>query len=138
VFRDFEVKISMQSSVFVQTILVGLAGSLGASARYLLGRIVAKRVSSQIPFGTLLINVTGAFAIGLLFALTSQKFLSPALQTILATGFLGGYTTFSTLCWEGTQLIRKGNTAQSLCYFASTFMLGLFAVVLGIALGGIL
>jgi len=128
----------MQLSLFVQTIIVGIAGSLGAVTRYLLGRIIAGRVGSQIPFGTLLINVTGAFAIGLLFALTSQKLLSPALQTILATGFLGGYTTFSTLCWEGTQLVRKGNTAQSFCYFASTFVLGLFAALLGIALGGML
>ncbi len=129
---------TMQLSVFVQTIIVGLAGSLGAVTRYLLGRIVAERVSSQIPFGTLLINVTGAFTIGLLFALASRKLLSPALQTILATGFLGGYTTFSTLCWEGTLLVRKGNMAQSFCYFASTFVLGLFAALLGIALGGML
>ena len=128
----------MQLSLFVQTIIVGLAGSLGAVTRYLLGRIIAESVSSQIPFATLFINVTGAFAIGLLFALTSQKLLSPALQTILATGFLGGYTTFSTLCWEGTQLVRRGNTAQSFCYFASTFVLGLFAALLGIALGGML
>ena len=128
----------MQLSIFIQTILVGLAGSLGAGTRYLLGRIVAERVSSQIPFGTLLINVTGAFAIGLVFALVSHKLLSPILQTILATGFLGGYTTFSTLCWEGTELIRKGNVARGFCYFASTFVLGLLAVVLGLVLGGIL
>jgi fluoride exporter len=126
----------MPLSVFMQTIVVGLAGALGAGTRYLLGRIIAERVSAQIPFGTLLINVTGAFAIGLLFALASQKVLSPILQTILATGFLGGYTTFSTLCWEGTQLIRKGHMVQSFCYFASTFVLGLCAVVLGITLGG--
>jgi CrcB protein len=128
----------MQLSIFMQTVLVGLAGSFGAGTRYLLGRIVAERFSSQIPFGTLLINVTGAFAIGLLFALVSHKLLSPILQTILATGFLGGYTTFSTLCWEGTELIRKGNVARGFCYFASTFVLGLLAVVLGLVLGGIL
>jgi CrcB protein len=126
----------MQLSIFMQTIVIGLAGALGAGTRYLLGRMIAERVRSQIPFGTLLINVTGAFAIGLLFALASQKLLSLALQTILATGFLGGYTTFSTLCWEGTQLVRKGNTLQSSCYFASTFVLGLCAALLGIALGG--
>ena len=126
----------MQLSVFVQTIVIGLAGALGAATRYLLGHSIAERMSPQIPFGTLLINVTGAFAIGLLFALASQKLLSPALQTILATGFLGGYTTFSTLCWEGTQLVRKGNPVQSFCYFASTFVLGLCAALLGITLGG--
>jgi CrcB protein len=126
----------MQLSAFVQTIVVGLAGALGAGTRYLLGCVIAERISSRFPFGTLLINVTGAFAIGLLFALASQKLLSPALQTILATGFLGGYTTFSTLCWEGTQLVRKAKTVQSFYYFASTFVLGLCAALLGIALGG--
>ena len=126
----------MQISVFVETIIVGLVGSLGAGTRYLFGRLIAGRMNSQFPLGTLLINVTGAFFIGLVFALTSQKFLTPVLQTMLATGFLGGYTTFSTLCWEGTQLMRKGNTAQSFCYFATTFVLGLSAALLGIALGG--
>jgi fluoride exporter len=130
------VNCNMQVSVLVETIIIGLAGSLGAGTRYLLGRTIAARMSSQFPFSTLLINVTGAFVIGLVFALTSQKFLTPVLQTIVATGFLGGYTTFSTLCWEGTQLIRKGNTARSLCYFASTFVLGLSAALLGIVLGG--
>jgi fluoride exporter len=128
----------MQLAVFMQMMLVGLAGSLGAVTRYVLGRVVTERVCSQFPFGTLLINVTGAFAIGLLFALVSHKLLSPALQTILATGFLGGYTTFSTLCWEGTQLLREGNVVHSFAYFASTFGLGLLAVVLGLALGGML
>jgi CrcB protein len=128
----------MQLSVFMQTMTVGLAGSLGAVTRYCLGRIIAERVRSQIPFGTLLINVTGAFAIGFLLSMASHKLLSPVLQTILATGFLGGYTTFSTLCWEGTQLMRKGNVAQSFYYFLSTFVLGLLAVVLGIGLGGLL
>ena len=126
----------MQLSVFMQTIIIGLAGSLGAVTRYLLSRLVAQRVASQFPFGTLLINVTGAFVIGLLFALVSHKLLSPILQTVLATGFLGGYTTFSTLFWEGTQLIRKGNVVQGFCYFASTFVLGLLAVILGLMLGG--
>lgn len=127
----------MQYAIFIPTIVIGLAGALGAGARYLLSRMIAERMSSQRPFGTLLINVTGAFAIGLLLALVSQKVLSPALQSILATGFLGGYTTFSTLCWEGTQLVRQGNSWQSFYYIASTFVLGLSAVCFGLLLGGI-
>lgn len=117
--------------------LVGLAGALGALARYLLGRLVVERVHTLFPWGTLIINVSGAFLIGLLFGLTSQKVVSPQLQTILATGFLGGYTTFSTMSWEGVQLIRGGKTRQSALYLVANFLPGLLAAALGIVLGGL-
>ncbi len=114
---------------------IGLAGSLGALARYLLGRFIAGRAGAEFPFGTLLINVTGAFVIGLLFALTARKLLSPAWQTVLATGFLGGYTTFSTMSWEGVQLARGGSSRLSLLYFGGNLLAGLLAAALGLALG---
>jgi len=115
---------------------IGLAGSLGALSRYLLGRFIAERAGAEFPFGTLLINVTGAFIIGLLFALTARKLLSPAWQTVLATGFLGGYTTFSTMSWEGVQLARGGSSRLSLLYFGGNLLFGLLAAALGLALGG--
>jgi CrcB protein len=108
---------------------------LGAVARYLLGRFIAERSGSQIPWGTLIINITGAFLIGLVFALTAQKFLSPALQSLLATGFLGGYTTFSTMNWEGVQLARGGGMVQCFLYVGGTFLFGLAAEMLGMLLG---
>jgi CrcB protein len=114
---------------------IALAGSLGALSRYLLGRFIAERVGAEFPFGTLLINVTGAFVIGLLFALTARKLLSPAWQTVLATGFLGGYTTFSTMSWEGVQLARGGSSRLSLLYFGGNLLSGLLATALGLTLG---
>jgi fluoride exporter len=123
-------------AVVIQIGAVGLAGSLGAAARYLLGRFIAERAGAEFPFGTLLINVTGAFFIGLLFALTARKLLAPAWQTVLATGFLGGYTTFSTMSWEGVQLARGGSSYLSLLYFGGNLLLGLLAALLGLALGG--
>lgn len=116
--------------------LVGVAGALGALARYLLGRFVAERTGSRFPLGTLIINVTGAFVIGLLFALTAHKLISAASQTVLATGFLGGYTTFSTMSWEGVSLARGGSTRLSLVYLGGSFLLGLAAAALGLTLGG--
>lgn len=113
---------------------IGLAGGLGALARYMLGRFIAERAGAEFPFGTLLINVTGAFVIGLLFALAARKLVSPAWQTVLATGFLGGYTTFSTMSWEGVQLVRGGSSHLSLLYFGSNLLLGLLAAILGLAL----
>lgn len=115
--------------------LVGFAGALGALARYFLGRFIAERATSTFPLGTFTINVTGAFVIGLLFALTARKLLNPALQVMLATGFLGGYTTFSTMSWEGVQLARGGSTRGSLLYLGSTFALGLSAAALGLLAG---
>ena len=118
--------------------LVGLAGAAGALARYLLGRLVAERAKTIFPWGTLIINVSGAFLIGLLFGLTGQKRISTQMQTILATGFLGGYTTFSTMSWEGVQLMKGSNLRQSAFYLAANFVPGLLAAALGIALGGLL
>ena len=81
-------------------------------------RFIAERAGSQFPLGTFFINVTGAFAIGLLFAFAGRKLINPAVQSLLATGFLGGYTTFSTMSWEGVQLARGGSTRLSLLYLA--------------------
>lgn len=115
--------------------IIGLAGALGALARYILGRFIAERAGSQFPLGTLFINVTGAFAIGLMFAFAGRKLINPAVQSMLATGFLGGYTTFSTMSWEGVQLARGGSTRLSLLYLAGNVACGLLAATLGIALG---
>ncbi len=125
----------MTFSSLVLAGIVGLAGALGALARYTLGRFIAERAGSQFPFGTLLINVTGAFVIGLLFAFAGRKFISTTVQVVLATGFLGGYTTFSTMSWEGVQLARGGSTRLSMLYFAGNVSLGLLAATLGLALG---
>lgn len=125
----------MTITSLVLTGIIGLAGALGALARYVLGRFVAERAGSQFPLGTPLINVTGAFAIGLLFAFAGRKLISPAMQGALATGFLGGYTTFSTMSWEGVQLARGGSTRLSLLYLAGNVVSGLVAVVLGLVLG---
>lgn len=128
----------MTLSALLLTGGVGLAGAFGAVARYLLGRFIAERVTSQYPVGTFLINVTGAFIIGLFFALVTHKLMSPTLQLILATGFLGGYTTFSTMSWEGVQLVRGGSTRSSLIYLGGSMLMGLLAAFLGILVGGVL
>ena len=125
----------MMLSTFTLIGAIGLAGAIGALCRSLLGRFVAERTNSQLPLGTLLINITGAFVIGLLFALVGCHLISSTLQTVLATGFLGGYTTFSTMSWEGVQLARGGSTRLSLLYLAGNVACGLVAAALGLALG---
>ncbi len=128
----------MTLSALTLTGLVGLAGTCGALARYLLGRFVAERAGSQFPWGTFIINVSGAFVIGLLSAFVTHKILSIAAQTVLATGFLGGYTTFSTMSWESVQLARGGSTARSMFYLGGSALIGMAAALLGVMLGGLL
>ncbi len=118
--------------------LVGLAGACGALARYLIGRLVLARTHSIFPWSTLLINVTGAFLIGFVSGVTARRVLAPAIQTVLATGFLGGYTTFSTMSWEGMQLLRGGGMRRCVFYLGGTLIPGLLAAALGVFLGGIL
>ena len=116
--------------------IVGLTGAVGAVSRYLVGRFFAERVGSRFPLGTLVINVTGAFLSGLLFALVGHKLITTGQQVVLATGFLGGFTTFSTMSWEGVQLMRGGKTASSLLYLGGSVALGLVFTVLGLLVGG--
>lgn len=125
----------MTLMALVQIGSVGLAGAVGALVRYLLGRFIAERAGSQFPLGTLVINVSGAFVIGLLLGLTGHNIISAGLQVVLATGFLGGYTTFSTMCWEGVQLARGGSTVRSILYLGGNVLLGFPAAALGLLLG---
>ena len=81
--------------------------------------------------------MSGAFLIGLLAGLVNKKALTTQVQTVLATGFLGGYTTFSTMSWEGMQLLRGGSMRQSFFYLAGNFVPGLLGAALGLALGGL-
>ena len=121
--------------MFAQTIYIGCAGALGALTRYILGHVVTAFTKTKFPYGTLLINVSGSLLIGFLFALASNHILSTAIQAILATGFLGGYTTFSTMSWEAVQLARGGSIRSSIVYLGSNTILGLLAATVGIAVG---
>jgi CrcB protein len=126
----------MRLSPLLLVVLVGLAGACGALVRYIFGRFVAERIRSQFPLGTFLINVTGAFVIGILFTLTARKVMNPSVEVILATGFLGGYTTFSTMSWEAVQLARSGSITSSTLYLGGNGCIGLIAAVLGMVIGG--
>jgi fluoride exporter len=126
----------MALTSIVQLAFIGVAGASGALSRYLLGRFVAERANTQFPLGTFIINISGAFVIGLLAGLAGHKALSPTLQLILATGFLGGYTTYSTMNWEGLQLARAGSTRNGMLYLGGSLLLGLIVAALGMALGG--
>jgi len=116
-------------------LLVGVGGAVGAMVRYGVGRVVAARLGTAFPWGTLLINVSGAFLIGvLLTALARRGDSDDAWRLVLAVGFLGGYTTFSAFAYETVGLLERGDAARAALYVLGSNGLGLLACVAGIAL----
>jgi CrcB protein len=94
-----------------EVLIVFAGGGLGAVARYWLSGVVYKFASTQFPYGTMTVNVLGCFLIGFLMSLFADRFLiNPGLRLFLTLGFLGGFTTFSTLSYETMELFRAGNS----------------------------
>ena len=117
-------------------ILIGLGGFAGAIARYLVDGIVADRTGASFPWGTLVINASGSFVLGLLFALTADRAILPAeIRGPVLIGFLGAYTTFSTYMLESWRLAESGAITLALANLAGSTIVGLVAVVIGLTLG---
>ena len=117
-------------------ILIGLGGFAGAIARYLVDGAVADRTGGGFPWGTLVINATGSFVLGLLFALTAERAFLPAdIRGPLMIGFLGAYTTFSTWMLESWGLIESGSYAAALANLGGSVVIGLVAVAAGLIIG---
>ena len=117
----------------VELIWVGIGGGIGAIARYTMGRGIAERAGSVFPYGTFAVNLVGAFLIGVLFAILTEKGIGhPHLRLLLVTGFLGGFTTFSTYTLEATNLVEAGSWNTALLYAVGSNALGLIACFAGI------
>jgi fluoride exporter len=115
---------------------VGLGGFLGANARYALSVWVVDRLGVSFPWHTLLINVSGSLAIGLIMAVLSEKLVVDCTwRLLLVVGFLGGYTTFSAYTFETLALLAEGEWLRALGYVLGSNGLGLLAVYLGMLAG---
>lgn len=111
---------------------VAAGSSVGGVARYLSQHAVQKYFPSSFPWGTLAVNITGCFLIGLIYALSEKgNVLSPEVRILLATGFCGGFTTFSAFAFENTRLINDGQYLYTGLYIAASVILGILAVYLG-------
>ena len=118
-----------------EVIAVAIAGGIGAGLRFLVDRaVMARRHPDRFPLGILIVNVTGSFALGMLVG--SGTALMPAtLATIVGTGLLGGYTTFSTVSVETVLLAERGKRTPAVANVIGTLALALLAATLGVATG---
>ena len=116
-------------------LVVGLGGFLGANARYLVANWIGERYGTSFPYGTLVINVSGSFIIGLFLILVTERFLvHPNWRLFFSVGFLGAYTTFSTFSFENLLLLQQGSWLPGLVYMVGSVLLGLVAALSGMAL----
>jgi CrcB protein len=113
---------------------VAAAGALGAACRYVVDGVVQDRVEGVFPWGTWVINVSGSLALGFLAGLGLYHGLAEMPRTIIGTGFLGGYTTFSTLVFESVRLFEDGSRYESLLNVVGSLAAGLAAAAVGLAL----
>ena len=115
---------------------IAVAGALGALARYGVEGVVSNRWPGAFPWGTFVVNVTGAFLLGFLFVLLTERFTIDAwARSALTIGFLGAYTTFSTLSFETYRLIEDGAVGLAVANSLGSLAAGLVAVYLGVGAG---
>ncbi|MBN8882719.1 MAG: fluoride efflux transporter CrcB, partial [Salana multivorans] len=88
-------------------VALALAGGIGAACRLLLDGVISSRRRGALPWGTIVINVTGSFLLGLVTGLATATVLPETWQLVVGTGFLGGYTTFSTASFETVRLVQE-------------------------------
>ena len=115
---------------------ISIGAILGANLRYWIGDWVAQRFGSSFPLGTLLINLSGSFLLGLVVSMTLENFIiDPRLRLLLMIGFLGSYTTFSTYAYESVALLSQGQWALGLINLLGSSVLGVIFAFLGVWLG---
>ncbi|MBC8110520.1 MAG: fluoride efflux transporter CrcB [Verrucomicrobia bacterium] len=116
-----------------QITLIFLGGGLGSVARYLLSKFLSENFVSTFPFGTFGVNILGCFLIGVFLTLP-EKFINfpPNLKFFLATGFCGGFTTFSAFTYENHQLLTNHEVAYFFGYTVLSVVTGLAATYVGI------
>lgn len=116
-------------------ILISTGAVLGANLRYWVGDWAAQKWGAALPYGTLLINVTGSLLLGFLMTLIAGRLaLDPRWRLFFAVGFLGAYTTFSTYMFESFALLEKGQWLPAVGNLLGSTLLGLLAVGAGIYL----
>lgn len=122
-------------AVFVNGVLVFAGGALGAALRYWLGFYVSQRVAGRLPLGTLVVNLVGTVIIGLLASNAARLGIRPML--FFDIGFVGAFTTFSSLSYETWVLLEQGLFLEAFLNPVLSVIVGLFGVSLGMLVGSV-
>jgi CrcB protein len=113
------------------------AAAVGAPLRYVVDNVVADRTAGAFPWGTFTVNVTGSFLSGLVAGLAIHHGLPATVRTVVATGFLGSYTTFSTFTFETVRLVEEGALDEAVRNAVGTLVVCALAAGAGLALAGL-
>jgi CrcB protein len=116
-------------------IAIALGGALGAVGRHALSSQVAQLAGTGFPWGILIVNVLGCFAMGVIVELSALKLsLAPEIRAFLTTGILGGFTTFSAFALDSALLIERGDLVPAALYVAASVLGSITALFAGLAL----
>jgi CrcB protein len=118
--------------------LVALAGALGALSRYGVHGFVQSRTASRFPYGTVVVNLSGSFVLGLIVGLATYQGLDADVRTVVGTGFIGAYTTFSSFSYDTFGLLEEGATPAAWVNALGSIAGGLAAATAGFVLAGLL
>lgn len=118
---------------FVSVLLVAIGGALGSVCRYLVGVGAGRLLGPDFPFGTMIVNIVGSFAMGLFIELLALKFNgSEEVRLFVAVGILGGFTTLSSFSLDSIVLFERGAIAAAAIYVGGSIVLSLAALVAGL------
>ncbi|MFF3065625.1 fluoride efflux transporter CrcB [Oerskovia sp. NPDC057915] len=118
---------------FVLFLVVAVAGGLGAGTRFVVDGVVRSTVRTAFPWPTTVINLSGSLALGVLTGLVVARLAPADVAAVIGTGFLGGYTTFSTASYETVQLVRQKRYGTAFAY-----SIGVLVACVALALAGYL
>jgi CrcB protein len=116
-------------------LMVAIGGFVGAPSRYLLDRGISRRIESDLPWGTFLVNISGSLLLGLVTGLSLSHHFSPLAKALIGTGFCGAYTTFSTFTLETLRLFEVGQYANAAINVTMSTLVGLAGAGIGLAIG---
>ena len=125
----------MGTALWRDIALISLGAVIGANLRFAVNRIALKYLSASVPYGTLIVNVSGSLVLGFFLAWTSERVLAnPHWRSLVAVGFCGAYTTYSSYGFETVALLEQGHYGLATANFLANNVFTLLAVIAGMAL----